>query len=194
MPLTYLGIIFENVGNWILVEAEGLGFKIYWDSQDFIYIHLNSELWKKTNGLCGTLSGNPYDDFVDTEGSKVNNGLSGFVREWSLLDEYRDYSTNHNSEHIHPCENNDLASEAQEFCNKMLLIPSLSECYKEVDPLPYYETCKWSYCIAKSNNSQAINMGCQSAESYVRACRDHNLNIEQWRSPVFCCKDNLNHG
>ena len=90
----------------------------------------------------------------------------------------------------HPCKDSDseLDKEATKFCKNILNNEGLQSCYKNLNPIAYYETCKWSYCKEFPNRKMASEFGCQAAESYVRACRDEGSVPGYWRKEDFCCK------
>ena len=189
MPGVHNGMVFETVGEWIFIEAQGLGFKLHWNSQDYLVITLSPILWGKTVGLCGSLSGNPYDDFKDLDEENVHS-MSDFVRYWSIGDHECNDRGSSQIHETNPCENKGSLtdSEATEFCKKMIYNLGLVECYDKLNPLPYYESCKWSYCEEHPNEGFAKEFGCQAAESYVRACRNQGVIPRQWRQPDFCRK------
>ena len=189
MPGVHNGMVFETVGEWIFIEAQGLGFKLHWNSQDYLVITLSPVLWGKTVGLCGSLSGNPYDDFKDLDEENVHS-MSDFVRYWSIGDHECNGRGPSQSLDTNPCQNKGSRadSEATEFCKKMIYNLGLVECYDKLNPLPYYESCKWSYCEEHPNEGFAKEFGCQAAESYVRACRNQGVIPRQWRQPDFCRK------
>ena len=78
--------------------------------------------------------------------------------------------------------------EASEFCQNMLYNTGLQSCYNILNPLPYYEACKWSYCEEHPNSELSSDFACQAVESYVRTCRDEGAVPRDWRKKNFCCK------
>lgn len=183
VPGFYDGMIFEVVGDWIFVEAQGLGVKLHWNSKDYLIVTMSAALWDKTVGLCGTMSGNPYDDYKSDEGDIIDS-LPKFVESWTLNKQECETSL------PHPCKNSgsDLDQEASQFCKKMLYNEGLESCYKALNPLAYYETCKWSYCQEFPNSKMATEFACEAAASYVRACRDEGIVPGFWRQEDFCCE------
>ena len=77
---------------------------------------------------------------------------------------------------------------ASEFCQNMLYNTGLESCYNILNPLPYYEACKWSYCEEHPNSEFSSEFACQAVESYVRTCRDEGAVPGNWRQKNFCCK------
>ena len=186
VPGLYNGLVFEKVQDWIFIEGQGVGFSIRWNINGFLVITLSPVLWGRTLGLCGSLSGNPYDDYRSASGERLP-GLAHFIESWSLRGEQCSSSTA--SSQSQPCQpGSELELQAGEFCQEMLEREGLRRCYSAPNPLPYYETCRWTFCQA--HQSHGLNLAressCQSVESYVRACREEGLQPRDWRSHQFC--------
>ena len=185
VPGMHNGLVFEKVQDWIFIEAQGVGFSIRWNLKEFLVITLSPVLWGRTLGLCGSLSANPYDDFRSNSGERVS-GLTQFIQSWSLTGAQCPPSVSHLQPH-HPCEaGSELASQAEQFCQEMMERDGLETCYSNINPLPYYETCRWTFCQASQDLELARDLSCQSVESYVRACREEGLQPSAWRSQDFC--------
>ena len=98
----------------------------------------------------------------------------------------------------HPCPpGSSLDTAATNFCKKMLDSLGLHSCFSTLNPMPYYESCRWSYCEAAVPQSVkaapnleniAADFACHSVESYVRACRGEGMQPEIWRTSDFCRK------
>ena len=66
------------VGDWLVLESEGLGLILRWDLQDRLALTAEPGLWNRTAGLCGSLTGNPYDDLGEAA------GLAAWLDRWTL--------------------------------------------------------------------------------------------------------------
>ena len=184
VPGFHNGLVFEKVQDWIFIEGQGVGFSIRWNMKEFLVITLSPVLWGRTLGLCGSLSGNPYDDYRSASGERLP-GLAHFVESWSLTGSQCVPSSV--SDHPHPCQaDSQLDSQAAQFCQELLERDGLETCYSNINPLPYYETCRWTFCQASHNLHLARDLSCQSVESYVRSCREEGLQPSAWRSQQFC--------
>ena len=101
----------------------------------------------------------------------------------------------------HPCPpGSSLDTAATNFCKKLLDSEGLHTCFSTLNPMPYYESCRWSYCEAAapqsvkgSSNMESLasDFACHSVESYVRACRAEGIKPEVWRTADFCRKSYL---
>lgn len=184
IPGHHNGILFEVIEDWLIVEVPGLGFSIYLSNEKILQIKLSSSLWNRTVGICGTLSGNYVDDFHDINGAQIG----GYNH---LLDSWKTENKNNRlmkQTVLHPCREKRMEEMSSNFCQKMLNSVALQECYKSVNPLPYFEACKWSYC---ENTDQLIESHCQSVASYVNTCRAKGITVSNWRQPDFCGKENI---
>ena len=45
----------------------------------------DSTLWNRTTGMCGSLTSNPFDDFMSRDREKVKN-LQDFASAWTVKD------------------------------------------------------------------------------------------------------------
>lgn len=45
----------------------------------------DSNLWNRTTGMCGSLTSNPFDDFMSRDREMVPN-LQDFAKAWTLHD------------------------------------------------------------------------------------------------------------
>ncbi|CAB0006248.1 unnamed protein product [Nesidiocoris tenuis] len=57
-----------------------------------------------------------------------------------------------------------------------------------INPEEFLETCKWDYCACEIGGLLDHDCGCKSIEMYVKECRDHGVEVSDWRSPSFCRK------
>ena len=66
----------------VVLEVQGLGITLVWDTKDFLMITADGPLWDHTAGLCGSLNGNPYNDFAMGDGSS-GPGVGAWVESWT---------------------------------------------------------------------------------------------------------------
>lgn len=102
LPNQIDGLLFERVASFVIVQAEGLGFTVKWDTkvvkypiklfpwnfiscliirQATVTIDVNHALWNRTAGLCGRINGMWVDDFENRDGTR-SSSLLGFVNSW----------------------------------------------------------------------------------------------------------------
>ena len=180
VPGHHNGILFEVIGDWLIIEVPGLGFNLFVTNDNLLQIKLSTSLWKRTVGLCGTLSGNYMDDFHDINGGNID-GYKQLINNW-MIENHKVFTQSSS----HPCRERRMEQTASTFCQRLLHNENLQECYESVNPLPYFEACKWSYC---ENSDQLIESHCQSVASYVNTCREEGITVSNWRQPDFCGKD-----
>jgi hypothetical protein len=82
-----------------------------------------------------------------------------------------------------PCSD-EAMSASENVCKKILDATSLSECRVALNPLPFYETCRYDYC-AEEDGDAAV---CDAAEEYARQCGRMGVKLgnQGWRRPDFC--------
>ena len=104
-----------QAGGWLVLEVSGLGLSLAWDLRDFLIITAEGPLWNRTAGLCGSLSGNPYDDFSLAEGG-VGQGVASWVDSWTEETGQCDAGQSG-----HPCTQGSAeADQATAFCRILL--------------------------------------------------------------------------
>jgi hypothetical protein len=82
----------------------------------------------------------------------------------------------------HPCSTSDLASEATNFCSKILNDPIFKKCHSVLDEQHYYEACRWDYCSTKSTTAS-----CQTISIFVSECKRKGVQFDEfWREENFC--------
>ena len=57
-----IGFTMEKAEDYLLVSLTYLGIKMKWDGKYYFELTVPESYWGKTEGLCGTLNGNPTDD------------------------------------------------------------------------------------------------------------------------------------
>lgn len=116
VPGRHGGVTLQQAGAWLLVEVQGLGLRLVWDTKDFLMITAEGPLWGRTAGLCGSASGNPYDDFSTADGS-ASSGVGSWVESWEAESE----ECGGGGGETHPCmPGSQTANQATAFCRKLL--------------------------------------------------------------------------
>ena len=82
VPGVHQGVTMQLAGLWLVLEVQGLGITLVWDTKDFLMITADGPLWDHTAGLCGSLNGNPYNDFAMGDGSS-SHGVGAWVESWT---------------------------------------------------------------------------------------------------------------
>eukprot|EP00094_Tigriopus_californicus_P010405 TCALIF_10037-PA protein Name:"Similar to SSPO SCO-spondin (Homo sapiens)" AED:0.11 eAED:0.13 QI:68/0.47/0.38/0.83/0.58/0.61/18/0/1151 len=185
VPGSFSGVILEQLGEWIFMHVDGLGFHIKWDSKGTLMVDVGESLWNKTTGLCGRHNGNPYDDFEDKNGKPVQK-LNTLVAGWRANHQDCDHSNVPQPQTS--CSQGDEDNQAQQFCTKLFDIESLHECRKVLNPLPFFETCKLDFCKAVHDPTLKKDK-CHSISSYVIQCKALQVDVNAnggWRTPDFC--------
>jgi hypothetical protein len=72
----------ELAGTWVFFVADGLGFRVKWNMANAVSVEIAESLWDSTLGLCGRLNGDPYDDFLGSDGTTKLTSVSELAAEW----------------------------------------------------------------------------------------------------------------
>ncbi|XP_066271768.1 von Willebrand factor-like [Branchiostoma lanceolatum] len=178
IPTTAFGALIEKTSHFIIVRS-GLGFKLWWDGQEAVFLTVSESLLGKTGGLCGKFNRDPTDDFTTLHGRLVSDSAT-FANSWKMeslsapcpnapTNTYCTFDTT---------ETYEVAVNAINLCSCLLETP----CKAVVDPVPYFEACKEDVCFC---STQRQGCECSSLEAYFRECSRHNVH-HNWRSPARC--------
>ncbi|XP_035665590.1 mucin-5AC-like [Branchiostoma floridae] len=178
IPTTAFGALIEKTSHFIIVRS-GLGFKLWWDGQEAVFLTVSESLLGKTGGLCGKFNRDPTDDFTTLHGRLVSDAAT-FANSWKMeslsapcpnapTNTYCTFDTT---------ETYQVAVNAINLCSCLLETP----CKAVVDPTPYFEACKEDVCFC---STQRQGCECSSLEAYFRECSRFNVH-HSWRSPGRC--------
>ncbi|XP_019619282.1 PREDICTED: LOW QUALITY PROTEIN: nodal modulator 1-like, partial [Branchiostoma belcheri] len=180
VPTTAFGALIEKTSHFIIVRS-GLGFKLWWDGQEAVFLTVSESLLGKTGGLCGKFNRDPTDDYTTLHGRLVADSAT-FANSWKMeslsapcpnapTNTYCTFDTT---------ETYQVAVNAINLCSCLLETP----CKAVVDPTPYFEACKEDVCFCAT---QRQGCECSSLEAYFRECSRFGVH-HNWRSPDRCRK------
>ncbi|KAI8495841.1 hypothetical protein Bbelb_262570 [Branchiostoma belcheri] len=178
VPTTAFGALIEKTSHFIIVRS-GLGFKLWWDGQEAVFLTVSESLLGKTGGLCGKFNRDPTDDYTTLHGRLVADSAT-FANSWKMeslsapcpnapTNTYCTFDTT---------ETYQVAVNAINLCSCLLETP----CKAVVDPTPYFEACKEDVCFCAT---QRQGCECSSLEAYFRECSRFGVH-HNWRSPDRC--------
>ena len=219
IPSALDGLLTERIANYVILNAQGLGFVLKWDPKvgplscltplfNWFTIYFQSRtvelsagesLWNRTSGLCGRINGYWADDFQSRDGRNSAN-LLAFVNSWQADSGGQECSSGPTESHS--CkwdspEDQAIANAASDMCKRLLDEPRFEKCRKALDPRSYYETCRWDYCqCASSGGGQSQSRkgeecACRALETYFHECLRQGVDLapQGWRGPSLCRKD-----
>ncbi|CAN2388181.1 binding of sperm to zona pellucida, partial [Pristimantis euphronides] len=154
---------------------------ITYDWNMYVAVKIPSTYQNAVGGLCGNYNKNPNDDLTMSDGKLAPNSVQ-FGNSWKVGD-------------VSGCspgctQNCPVCSDAQKqvytsdkYCGMINKANGpFSQCYKVVDPTPYFNDCLFDTCQYQGYASSY----CEAISLYVAACQDAGVTLQEWRSPSFC--------
>ncbi|XP_014469310.1 PREDICTED: hemocytin isoform X2 [Dinoponera quadriceps] len=189
IPVYLPGLRVDKSAHFTLVSLDSLGVKLKWDGSLLLQIEASESMWNKTAGLCGTMNGDPDDDFLTKSGTHTKS-ISTLADSWrvsNLGETCDDYSNTQ-----HACEvRDDLAQNAFKFCVKLLSNRKFKPCAHTINFSELSEACLWDYCACK--NSDRKKCACNTMDIYMRQCVHKGIAVATaWRNNDTCpisCKN-----
>ncbi|XP_068629642.1 hemocytin [Battus philenor] len=185
IPASLPGIRVSMPSDQVFVNLDAVGVTLKWDTNNLIVIEGTVLLWNKTKGLCGTLDGNPENEFLIKDGT-IARSKSVMVASWQLN---KIGDTCESS----PTENSACASKsdadmkkAMQFCTKIFSKDKFRKCSKVMDVSLLLEACQWDYCACTTSLSPE-ECACKTVSVYAKECLRHGIQeMISWRDSETC--------
>ncbi|XP_072943853.1 hemocytin-like [Epargyreus clarus] len=183
IPATLPGLRVAMPSDHVLVTLDALGVTLKWDTNNVVVIEGSVLLWNKTEGLCGTLDGNPENDMKIKDGS-VAKTTSVMIASWQLnkIGDICDSSPTETS----ACASGEDMLRALQFCNKVFTKEKFRKCSTVMDVTQLLEACQWDYCACVTSLSPE-ECACSTVSVYAKECLRHGIEeMKSWRDADTC--------
>ncbi|XP_041977645.1 hemocytin isoform X2 [Aricia agestis] len=184
IPAFLPGIHVAMPGDRVTVALDA-GINLSWDMNNMVVVEASVLLWNKTEGLCGSLDGNPENDMMTKEGEPAVV-KSVMVSSWELnkIGEVCDSSPMDTSACTSKSEQD--MKKALQFCTSIFTKDKFRRCAKVMDVSQLLETCQWDYCACVSSLSPE-ECACRTVSVYATECRRHGATeMANWRDADTC--------
>ncbi|XP_026330001.1 hemocytin [Hyposmocoma kahamanoa] len=177
IPASLPGIRVSKSGGFINIDFDAQGVAVRWNAlANFVTVSVTARQWNTTEGLCGTLNGDPNDDFTTTP--------NVFASSWQF-NEIGEVCTNDYTERNTSVK---VKKEALKFCTTLLNKEKFRKCSNFVDASMFLETCQLDYADCLSDPEDCA---CKTVSLYASECLRHGVNeMVTWRDddtcPVVC--------
>nr|XP_026489918.1 hemocytin-like [Vanessa tameamea] len=184
MPAFLPGIRVSMPSDQVFVNLD-IGVTLKWDTNDLVIIEGSVLLWNKTEGLCGTLDGNPENDMTTKEGN-VAQTKSVMIASWELnkIGDICDSSPTD----VSACNSKSNADmkNALRFCSNVFSKDKFRKCSKVMDVSQLLEVCQWDYCACTTSLSPE-ECACRTVSVYAKECLRHGVEeMRAWRDSDTC--------
>ncbi|KAH0631346.1 hypothetical protein JD844_005637 [Phrynosoma platyrhinos] len=146
-----------------------LGIEVSFNGKQYMEIAVPAIYYNATCGLCGTLNGNPADDFLTSEGSFTTSAAL-FARSWQekvIEDQCGDFQE---LPAWSPAELAHFASPA--YCGILKKSPGpFANCAQALPLSSFMESCMYDLCMSRGNPIVLCNM----LQSYAELCQADNI-------------------
>ncbi|KAM4652253.1 IgGFc-binding protein-like [Discoglossus pictus] len=159
-----------------------------WDN--YARVMLPSTYANAVCGLCGNYNFNPDDDLNPTNDQESDKNK--YDEMWKVGEVAG--CTSGCKEKCPQCnEEQTLKYKSMEYCGILNEEHGpFSQCYKVIDPQPFFSDCVYDACQYKGYYSAV----CGAIMTYVTQCQAKGISIQEWRTPTFCnatCKSNSHY-
>lgn len=157
-----------------------LGVDVSCDGNQHVEVAVPASYQNGTCGLCGTLNGDPSDDFLTPSGS-LETSAAQFATSWQAKDFVHQCG---GIQELLACPSADLAHYSRpDYCGLLMTSPGpFATCAKALPPSSFVESCTYDLCMSGGNRTVL----CDLLQAYAEWCQAANNTVEQWRSDRFC--------
>ncbi|KAL0894249.1 hypothetical protein ABMA27_014259 [Loxostege sticticalis] len=187
IPASLPGIRVAMPADYVIVNLDGGGLALKWDTNDVILVEGSVLLWNNTEGLCGTLNSNPEDDLVTREGTRAKT-KAAMASSWQL-NKIGDICESNPTE-VQSCASQpeETKKKAQQFCARIFSKEKFRKCSKVMDVTLLLEACQEDYCACKESQDPE-ECACSTVSVFAKECLRHGVEeMKYWRDPDTCPK------
>lgn len=186
------GLRVEMSAHYVIISLDTVGAKLKWN-QKLVQVEVLESLWNRTEGLCGKIDGDIYNDAATKEG-QIPKSVTTLASSWKA-DDFEDICNDTPTEE-YACQDNSKGGkghQANKFCKKLLADQRFSVCQNTLDIYSLLDACKWDYC--NCNAKDPSKCACETLDVYVRDCTYRGVkNLANWRDEQTCpmeCKGGM---
>ncbi|XP_069497528.1 IgGFc-binding protein-like [Ambystoma mexicanum] len=181
LPVSVLGGRLKAYQSGLAVAVStDFGLTVTFNGLSHATVTLLPNYVNATCGLCGTLNGNPLDDFQTPNGAQATTEAL-FGKSWKVAsndpfcsDDYVAPTCSSQTQTLYNGTNN---------CGRMSLpTGAFSSCLPVLSPESFVSSCIYDLCATSGNQT----MLCQALEAYSERCQALGITVGQWRQPSFC--------
>ncbi|XP_026747695.1 hemocytin-like [Trichoplusia ni] len=185
IPAALPGVRVSMPSDYVVIHLDAVGVTMKWDTNDVILVEGSVLLWNSTEGLCGTLDGNPENDFR-TRDRTIAKTKTAMASSWQVnkIGDVCDSVPTETS--ACSSEAADDVKKAQQFCANIFSKEKFRKCSEVMDVTLLLEACQWDYC-ACSTTMTAEECACSTVAVYAKECLRHGVTeMKDWRDADTC--------
>ena len=189
IPSQMPGIRVNLVGGDLNVELEVIQTTITWDGKKFLGIEVNSAMWNRTAGLCGSFDGDFSNDFASKDGS-IHTTARTAVDAWQAptvdLDPSKCImgdSTEFDEKECDPA----TKLRATGICEQLVKNQKFHSCAEKFNAEMLIKSCVADFCFCH-NKQNPTACACRGIDVLAKDCSSTwEVNFEDgWRNTEIC--------
>ena len=167
-----LGVRIDKHARRSVTVTTDIGLSVQYDGVYNVFVTVYGRYKGKTQGLCGTFTGNINDDFKKPD-NQITTSAQEFGISWKVDKTCRDTGTP-----TDPCKDaGAVAQLAKKKCGVMRGL-SFSACHGRIKvDSGFIQDCEFDVCACKKHPLSCL---CEEYDAYVTTCSLAGVNI-QWR-------------
>nr|XP_023965272.2 IgGFc-binding protein-like [Chrysemys picta bellii] len=188
LPVTLLnGKIRVHQNGFSVKVATDFGVEVSYDGIQRVEVTVPSTYRNFTCGLCGTLTGDPSDDFQTPNGTLVTSAAL-FATSWQVKGDRRQCVED---QELPSCPTAEQARySGHDYCGIMKMSPGpFTACAQTLSQAGLVENCMYDLCMSRGNRTVL----CGVLGAYTESCQAANVTVGQWRTDQFCV-ENVHRG
>jgi von Willebrand factor len=187
IPVQIVGMKVTASGLDIRIHLESVPLTIVWDTKKFVQVEATPSIWNRTAGLCGTLDGNPDNDFTSKDGI-IQKLPSTFVDSWRMpaFDKPNQNCELQKADLLSSeCEPS-IEEKANMVCTDLIKNKKLEACIGMFDEDSLIDNCISDYCYCK-NTYERTACVCSGISMITKDCAFRGVKLPtDWRDFQIC--------
>nr|XP_033818986.1 IgGFc-binding protein-like isoform X2 [Geotrypetes seraphini] len=176
-------------GRNVVIKSD-FGLTLIFSQKTMVRVTLPNTYENAICGLCGNYNQKSTDDMTMKNGNPAPDAIQ-FGDSWKVGE-------------IHICDGDctgycPKCSEVQEiytseqYCGFLIKAEwPFSQCHAIIDPIPFFNNCVFDVCYYEGHYYAL----CEALSDYVSACQAKGVQIQEWRTSLFCpymCPENSHY-
>ncbi|XP_064499952.1 IgGFc-binding protein-like isoform X1 [Pseudopipra pipra] len=168
-------------GKSVLIQLDFM-LKVLYDWDDHVVVKIPTAFSGRVCGLCGNSNGNPRDDALAPDGSKV----------WDIVELGRSWKVTNGSGHCQDtCEGDcgrcgwdeEVIYKAERWCGVLSWHAGpFRRCHGTINPNVYVKNCIHDLCAHGGHRAVL----CHALQAYADDCQENGIDISDWRMRMGC--------
>ncbi|XP_070620088.1 IgGFc-binding protein-like [Erythrolamprus reginae] len=180
-PFSYQNkLSLTQSGSYGFIKTD-FGLTVSFDWYSYVRVIVPNSYANALCGLCGNANQVQNDDFLMKDGTQTEDPTQ-FANSWKVKD--IPGCSSGCTKNCPGCSDADKQTyQGPSYCGILTSKRGpFKRCHNAIDPQTYFDDCVYDTCVYKGHH----DILCRAIGSYVTACQNQGISVEEWRSPSFC--------